>query len=274
LIKTIKILKIILGILVVFHSVIFIGLIFQDQLIFRGDKVDDDYKFKILFRHEEYTWKDSTKGSDVVLHNVIYYPRDSIKGYVFYLHGTVGNVEYQSQYIPGFTDNGYVVWMMDYRGYGKSRGKLSEANLQDDAARMYREFLKYFKIDSSKSIVCGRSIGTGMATKIAAQYQPGKLLLISPFYNLPDIFKSYVPWFPFKLFMHNEFPNEKYLPAYKGPAAIFQGANDLVVPSRSTRKLQVYLKPGDEYHEYPQSNHSNLVDNIEYQSDVLLFLKK
>lgn len=249
-------------------------MIFQDELIFRGDEVEPDYKFKILLRHDEFTWKDTAQGSDVVLHNVIYFPREEVKGYVFYLHGTVGNVEYQSQYIPFFTENGYAVWMMDYRGYGKSRGKLTEANLQSDAALMYREFLKYFKIDSSQSIVCGRSIGTGMATKLAAQFQPGKLVLISPFFDLPDVFKSYVPWFPFKLFMHNEFPNNQYLPNYKGPVAIFQGANDLIVPSRSTRKLQVYLKPGDEYHEYPESSHSNIMDNPDYQSDAILFLKK
>lgn len=272
--RWLKPVKYFLVLLLALHIVIFLALIFQDLLIFRGKEVHPDYKFKILVPHEEYLWIDTSSSENVMLHNVIYPPRGKTKGYVFYLHGTFRNVEYQTQYVPYFTERGYAVWMMDYRGYGKSRGKLTEKNVVDDASLMYETFLDYFHIPSEEAIVVGRSIGAAIAVQVAAEKQPGKLGLIVPFYNLPDLFKTYVPWFPFQLFMNNSFKNEEYLPKYKGQVAIFYGANDLVIPASNTRKLLPLLKPGDEYHEYARGTHINVTDMPDYQIDMEYFLKK
>lgn len=270
--RALKLFRSLLLLLLVLHVLVFIILVFQDQFVFRGKEVHPDYKFKILVPHQEFLWEDSTEG--VVLHNVIYPPRGRVKGHVFYLHGTFRHVEYQTQYVPYFTDRGYAVWMMDYRGYGKSRGKRSEEIVVQDAVLMYDKFLEYFDIESKDAIVVGRSIGAAIATQLAAARQPGKLGLIVPFYNLPDLFKSYMPWFPFQLFMNNSFHNEVYLPQYKGQTAIFYGANDMVVPAKNTRKLLPLLKPGDEYFEYERGNHINVTDMADFQSDMEAFLKK
>lgn len=256
------------------HLLIFMALVFQEQLIFRGKEVSDAYRFKILVPHKEYIWKDSTDTDFVQLYNAIYYPRNEVKGHIFYLHGAGRNVEYHTQFIPYFTDRGYAVWMMDYRGFGKSRGKVTEENLADDARNMYDQFLEQFNIESEEAIIVGKDLGTGLATRLAAERQPEKLALIAPFYNLSGLYKDYVPWFPFHLFLNYTFNNNEYIRQYKGEVAIFYGANDMFIPARNSRRLQSLLDTGDEYHEYTVKSVESVVDLPDYQNDMGMFLKK
>lgn len=272
--KVIKWIKRILGVIIGIHLIIFLILVFQDPLIFRSTKVSADYKLKILIPHSEYIWSDTNSSPPIILHNTIYKARGRSVGHIFYLHGSAKNAEYHTHYVAYFTQLGYDVWMMDYRGFGKSRGKRTEKNLQEDAVRMYDAYLKHFNIDSTKAIIIGRSLGAALATHVASVRQPCKLGLVAPFKDLPDMLNAYVPWFPFRLFTTYEFNIDEALPEYKGKTAIFYGKNDLFVPAKSTRKLIPLLKPGDEYNEYESGSHESVSDNADYQADMELFLKK
>jgi alpha-beta hydrolase superfamily lysophospholipase len=59
------------------------------------------------------------------------------KGIVLYFHGNMRNIERYASYAKTFTKAGYELWMMDYPGFGKSTGKLTEEILYRDAALMY-----------------------------------------------------------------------------------------------------------------------------------------
>lgn len=272
--KVIRWIKRILGVIIGIHLIIFLALVFQEPLIFRSTKVNPAYKLKILIPHTEYVWSDSSASPPVILHNTIYKARGNSSGQIFYLHGSAKNAEYHTHYVAYFTQLGYDVWMMDYRGFGKSRGKRTEKNLQEDAVRMYDAYLKYFNIDSTKAIVIGRSLGAALAAHVAAHRQPAKLGLIAPFKDFPDMLSTYIPWFPFRLFTTYEFNIYDVLPKYRGNIAIFYGKNDLFIPAKSARKLIPLLKPGDEYHEYVFGSHKSVSDNVDYQTDMELFLKK
>ena len=272
-VKYIRWLKIIIGIFVFLNFFIFIGLIFQEFLIFRASEVPDSYKFKILIPHEEYIWKDTTKEVHQI-YNAIYPTRKELKGYVFFLHGSQKNIEYHTQFIPIFTDDGYTVWMMDYPGFGKSKGERNEKSLYKDAKIMFDTFVQQYKIDPKKIIIVGKDLGTGIASELAHKVQTDKLVLISPYNNLIGLYSDLIPWFPFKLFLDYQFPTDQYLKDYKGQIGIFYGSNDMLIPHRNVRKLQQFLKPGDEYHEYETNVSDNVVDEKDFQSDLQLFLKK
>lgn len=272
-VKYIKWLKIIIGVFVCLNLFIFIGLIFQEQLIFRASEVPDTYKFKILIPHEEYVWKDTTKNVHQIF-NAIYPTRNHQNGYIFFLHGAQKNVEYHTQFIPFFTDNGYTVWMMDYAGFGKSKGERNEKALYNDAEMMFDTFVQQYKIDPKEIIIVGKDLGTGLASELASKNQTNKLVLISPYNNLTGLYSDLIPWFPFNLFLNYQFPNDEYLKDYKGNIGIFYGSNDMFIPHRNVRKLQQYLKPGDEYHEYNTNTSDNVVDEKDFQSDLQIFLRK
>lgn len=271
-IKQIKRLKILIGILVGLHLFIFFGLIFQEQIIFRSRTVSENYKFKILVPHKEYVWKDSLNTRQI--YNVIFTPRNKVKGDIFYLHGTSNNVEYHTQFIPYFTDRGYRVWMMDYVGFGKSIGDRTEENLYADASRMFDTFVQQFELHPQEVIVVGKDLGTGIASYVAQIKKTEKLVLISPYYDLVSLYKDYIPWFPFQLFLNYNFSNSQYLKNYQGETGIFFGANNMLIPYRNARRLQKDLKQGNEYHEYSLNINSNVVDAKDFQEDLALFLKK
>ena len=269
-VKYIRWLKIIIGIFVCLNLFIFIGLIFQEFLIFRSSEVPNSYKFKILIPHDEYIWKDTTKETHQ-LYNAIYPSRNQHNGYVFFLHGSHKNVEYHTQFIPFFTDNGFTVWMMDYSGFGKSIGERTEKNLYRDAEIMLDTFVLKNQIDIKKVILVGKDLGTGIASYLAQKIGSEKLILISPYNNLSSLYSDWIPWFPFKLFLNYQFPNDQYLKDYKGQIGIFYGSNDMLIPHRNVRKLQQFLKPGDEYHEYNTNASDNVVDEKDFQNDFQIF---
>lgn len=261
-----------IGILLGLHLVIFIALIFQEQLIFRAKPVADNYKFKILVPHKEYVWKDTSNGKQI--YNAIYQPRKSVIGNIFFLHGTSNNIEYHTQFIPYFTDRGYQVWMMDYVGFGKSKGERNEESLYADANLMFDTFATKYQLLPEDIILVGKDLGTGIASKLANIKQTKKLVLISPYNDLTSLYKDYIPWFPFQLFLNYNLSNAEHLNTYKGQTGIFFGANSMFIPYRNVRKLQKNLKHGNEYHEYNYKLSSNVVDAEDFQTDLENFLKK
>ncbi len=274
-IKYIKWLKIFIGIIIVLHSVIFIALIFQNQIIFRSKSVPDSYKLKILIPHQEYLWQeqDSTKEFRQI-HNLIYTPRKKNAGYIFFLHGPIQNAEYHTQYVSYFTDLGYTVWMMDYMGFGKSKGDLTENGLYEDAYMMFDTFAHQININPKDIIIIGKELGSGIAAKTAAEKNVQKLILISPYSDLVRLLKDYIPWFPFNLFINYKLPTDTFLTKFEGEIGIFAGSNDMHILLRNSRRLQPLLKPGDEFHEYSKKSYPNVMYDPSFKEDLELFLKK
>ena len=271
-VKYIKWLKIIIGIFVGLHLVVFFALIFQEQIIFQSKSVSDNYKFKILVPHQEYIWQDTS--SNKRIYNAIYTTAKRKVGYIFYLHGNYQNVEYHTQFIPYYTDRGYTVWMMDYSGFGKSNGDRTEKILYKDAAMMLDSFASKYKINEKDIIIIGAEFGAAIASKIAVEKQSKKLALIAPLTNLPQLYREYLPWIPFNLFLNYRFSTKEFLIQYQGKVGIFHGSNNMWIPLRNSNRLQKDLKPGDEFHYYKTRRSEDITDNIDFQEDMNLFLKK
>lgn len=125
--------------------------------------------------------------------------------------------------------------MLDYRGFGKSDGKATEENMYEDALAMYHYALEYY--DTDELFIYGRSIGSGVASALAARVEAKELLLETPFYSLPDVVKEKYPFvlLIFRLDFH--FPNHEHLETLDMPVHIFHGTKDKVVPYESAEKL-------------------------------------
>lgn len=94
-----------------------------------------------------------------------------IRSTIVYYHGTGGNI---SRYVPlirPLIKAGYQVYMIDFRGYGKSSGKPTHLNIASDAQIIFDSILQMKEVKKTKIIVYGASIGSQVATKIAADNQ-------------------------------------------------------------------------------------------------------
>ncbi|NAS13637.1 alpha/beta hydrolase [Poritiphilus flavus] len=203
----------------------------QERLIFLPTKLPADYQFSFTQPFQEVF----LKAGDEALLNGIHFTLDNPRGVILYFHGNAGDLSRWGQITSFFTTKGYEVIVMDYRTYGKSTGKLSEAVLYTDAALFYNYAQSKFPED--KIIVYGRSLGTGIASKIASLNNPSKLILETPYYSLEDVGKSRFPWLPVKLLSRYAMRSYEFVAQVNCPITILHGTRDQVVPFESGEKL-------------------------------------
>mgnify|MGYP000182348378 CR=1 FL=1 len=163
---------------------------YQEKLIFFPSKMPMNHVYDFCQPYEELFIK-TDDGADL---NAAYIKQDSAKGAILYFHGNSGNISHLIHVANLFSRKGYESILIDYRTYGKSTGELSEEALYNDAQLFYDYAAK--KYDESKIIVYGRSFGTGIASWLASNNKPAKLVLESPFYSAVALGKHRFPFLP------------------------------------------------------------------------------
>ena len=207
----------------------------QDEMIFQASKLSLDYKFEYPGDVEELniTANDSIKLSGLL------FKAENSKGLVFYLHGNGGCLDSWGDIAPTYTDLGYDIFILDYRGYGKSGGSIeNEEQFLNDVKSAYVELLKRY--DENKVIIVGYSIGTGSAAMLASINHPKALVLKAPYYSLTQIIDGRVPFMPVFLQKY-KFETYKYLEKVTTPIYIFHGTADRVIPYENSVKLMEHI---------------------------------
>jgi fermentation-respiration switch protein FrsA (DUF1100 family) len=156
---------------------------------------------------------------------------------------------------------------MDYRGYGKSRGKRSEKAMLADAMQFY-EYTKN-QYDEKEITVYGRSLGTTFATYVASNNKPKQLLLETPFHDLKSLAQRYYPVFPIGLALRFNFKSNEYMKTVSCPVHIFHGTDDQVVPYRYGKQLFDSIPEGQAtFYTIPEGSHNDLIEFQEFRSAV------
>ncbi len=257
---------------VLFYSIIGIALFYlQDFFLFHPEKLPHGYQYKFELPFEEM----NIAFNETDTMNVVkFFPADSVrKGVVLYYHGNKQNIGRYAKFIQVFTKQGYEVWMEDYPGYGKSSGERTEKKIYEQAMAVYKIAANKYKTDSI--ILYGKSLGTGIAAYVASQTNCKKLILETPYYNIPDLFSCYAPIYPTQRMSRYKFSTNEYLPQVKYPITIFHGTADGIIPYRCAKKLKNVLKPEDEFVTIEDGTHHNLYEFDVYKKkmDSLLNLR-
>jgi hypothetical protein len=228
----------------------------QGKLLFHPKSLPHDFKFQFNIPFKEVN---IAMNETDTLNLVQFFPPDSVpKGVVIYFHGNRENVIRYEKYAVNFIRHGYEVWMPDYPTFGKTTGKLTEENIYWQAREVYK--LAHSEFPSDSIIVYGKSLGTGVASYIAAKFPCRRLILETPYYSIPDLLSTYAPIYPTGRMSHFKFPVGEYLEDVKAPVTIFHGSSDGVIPYRCASKLKNVLKRGDEFITIEGGSHNNLND--------------
>lgn len=178
------------------------------------------------------------------------------KGCILYFHGHTGHITRWGPIAEELTSFGFDVFVPDYRGYGKSRGKRSQENLYSDALLCYNYLIK----SHTEKDICiyGRSLGTAMASWLAGRTQSGGVILETPFNNLLDVAAYHTKIIPVRFLLKYGFRNELHLKHSNSPILIAHGTKDIVVPYRCGFSLYKTAKSKVEMVTIPGGHHSDL----------------
>lgn len=236
----------------------------QESFLFYSSKTAQDFDYPFSTHFEEQFYETPNNGK---IHS-LRFKVNNPKGIILYFHGNAGNLEDWGWVYQNFQDFDYDLEIVDYRNFGKSTGKFTEENLHSDAQFIYDEIKQHYQ--EEKIVIYGRSIGTGMATKLASENNPKMLILETPFYNIVDLVTKYVPFLPTKLVLKYRFENNKHITNVKAPIYILHGTSDEVVPYQSAEKLFDLVKDKAEFITFENGTHGNLSTFEKYYS----FLEK
>jgi pimeloyl-ACP methyl ester carboxylesterase len=263
--------KILLYIIIILPAIL-IGLglalyLLQEHLVFNPDKLSDKFKYKFAGDFEEINFE----MDDGEIINALLFKAENSKGVIFYHHGNSGSLESWGLKAIDFTAENYDVLMYDYRGFGKSTGKIkNEKMLYNDALTLYKKLLYDYK--ERDIIIYGISLGTGVATKLAHENNPSKLILETPYFNFYDVAKFHYPYFPNTILLHYQFKTDKLLPELKMPIYLFHGTEDETVPYNSSERL-VKLSENISLFTIKDGSHNDLNTFHDYHDNLKTILK-
>ena len=165
-------------------------------------------------------------------------PRPGAKAVVYF----GGNAEDVTSSIPRLAASfpEHALYLLHYRGYGRSGGKPSEKALVGDALALF----DLAQREHASVEVVGRSLGSGVAVQVASARPVARLVLVSPYDSLMAIARARFPFLPVSLLMLDRYDSSSHAPKVTAPTLVIAAENDEVIPRASTERLLARFAPG------------------------------
>ena len=167
-----------------------------------------------------------------------YLPGEAGEPVLVFCHGNAGNISHRVDNLRLLRQLGLAVFIISYRGYGRSEGKPSEDGTYSDM-RGALSWLKDKGWRAERMIYFGRSVGAGVALQLALEQPPGALVLESPFTSIPAMGRLHYSllWTLGGWALDARYDNLEKIGRLKSPLLVFHGDRDDIVPHRMGKEL-------------------------------------
>lgn len=155
---------------------------------------------------------------------------------ILFFHGNAGNISHRLEKIALFHQLGVNVFIIDYRGYGKSQGRPSEEGLYQDACGAYDYLATRRDINPAKIISYGDSLGGVVAVDLATKRKVACLVVDSSFTSSADIGKMIFPLVP-GFILATKMDSASKVKTISIPKLFIHSINDEIIPFKLGRKL-------------------------------------
>lgn len=198
---------------------------------------------------------------DARLH-ALHLQRPGARGLVFFLHGNAGNLASWFVNTDYYRRAGYDLFMLDYRGYGRSSGQIaSESQLMADVRTAYAQVAPQY---AGRSIVVyGRSLGSGLAAHLAAEVQPALTVLVSPYSSMVALAGERFPFVPTALLRY-PLRTDQALARIRGPVWLVHGERDTLIPPAHSAALQAAAGQHVRLLRLPDAAHNDIHESPAY----------
>lgn len=191
---------------------------------------------------------------------------------VVFFQGNAGHLGHRDYKIKPWLNEGYGVLLVGYRGYGGNTGAPSEQGLYRDARAAIDSVLAKGAAVGSL-VFYGESLGTGVATQMATEYQAAGLVLESPFTAMTDVGAERFPWVPVRWILIDRYETLTKIASVHMPLLLLHGERDAVVPVKFGRQVFAAANPPKHAAYFPQAGHND-VYTAEAQRQVIDFMAR
>ena len=179
---------------------------------------------------------DLTTADGVRLHGW-FVPAREARGTLLFFHGNAGNISHRLDSIRIFNRLGLDLFIIDYRGYGRSQGKPGEQGTYRDADAAWRYLVETRGADPARIVVFGRSLGAAIAAYLAAAQRPGALILESPFASIESMGKRLYPFLPVRWLNRFGYQTDDYVSRVACPILVIHSRGDEIIPVAEGRAV-------------------------------------
>jgi fermentation-respiration switch protein FrsA (DUF1100 family) len=192
---------------------------------------------------------------------------DSSAKTILFFHGNAGNITYSEERVRMFKELGVNALLIDYRGFGRSTGKIrKEEDIYSDGETAYKYLKETLKIPENKIIIWGWSMGGAVATEISVRNNASLTILEGTFYSLSDIGNSKFWMFPLRLLSRYAFTSGEKMNRIKSPVIFIHSPDDETIPYKQAEKNYKNFK-GEKYFIKSKGDHNKGV----FESKDLIF---
>lgn len=183
------------------------------------------------------------------------------KAVLLFFHGNAGNISGRLHKAKGWVERGISVFLVDYRGYGKSEGSIKEGEDLLEDARSALKWLEEKKGASSQEIILyGESVGSYPAIALAREKKFAGLVLEAPFTNVLELARKHYSWVPDFLLKDFLMRNEDAIPQVQAPVFILHGDQDEICPVEFGGRLYELAPSPKEFYVVQGGHHNDLPD--------------
>ena len=166
-----------------------------------------------------------------------YCPCDAPRAIVLMAHGNAGHVASRAPWLRHLQTRAQItVFMFDYRGYGRSEGVPTVEGVIQDATAARKKLCELAKVEDSKMLLMGESLGGAIVIQLASNSAPQGLIVQSTFSSLRDVADVHYPKLSW-LVPRNKLDSATQIGRYRGPLFQSHGSNDHTIPLLCGEKL-------------------------------------
>lgn len=228
-------------------------IIFQRRLIYRPDAKYVDSRMSLQSIGGEFIEIETSDGERL---DAWYKSPAEERPIVIFFHGSADAPHQRAVRFLGLLSAQIGVLAPHFRGYGKSTGSPSEPGLLLDAEAVYRFCITRHRPEHV--VIWGFSLGSAVAVALASKRKVAALVLESAFTSLTDVAKEWVPFFPIRLVLRDQFQAENDIKSVTAPILMLHGGADRNVPLALGKRLFDIAAEPKEFTLFAKGSHDDL----------------
>jgi pimeloyl-ACP methyl ester carboxylesterase len=214
-----------------------LGLLYfaQERMIFPASTLPADYQFRF-----DHPFEEIRIPVDGAVLDALHFRQPEPRGLVFFLHGNAGDLSSWTTGLDFYRRVNYDLFIFDYRGYGKSTGRIeSEAQLHADVRAAWDRIAPQYR--DKPIVIYGRSLGTGLGAYLARDVHPALLVLVTPYVSLVDAARRTYPFAPGWLLKY-PLRTDAIAGDLKAPVLLVHGTRDELLPLDDSKTLSKLIR--------------------------------